>query len=691
MSNVINFTKGERLSLSGKVYKFFGRTKNGYVQLEDPDTGEIISKTDNQLMKLWTEGELIRVKDSTQSLITEKEKQELSRLLSEYPQHILNEINRRWHYLSAVRVANPPPRSYSEAALGPIICEAAANDNSGKKPPSARRVSEWARLMMRHGRTDGADLRWLAPRYYLRGNAEPRFDPEVVGVIDDQIEVHYMRRNPQPVTKIFKFIKDIVLRMAPDGKNPIYMENGKLRFPSLPTVRKYIRQLPLDEVMRAQKGSEAMRRLCIPVLKGSDGKFPLNEVEVDHHLLDIVVVDHETRLPIGRPWLTLLLDRKSRMVVGMHIGFEPPSFHTVALALKNAIGWKDDLLAKFPDIIGEWPCYGMPVTLFVDNGSEFHGEDFKIACQGLGIEVVFCAVRRPQQKGKIERLFRRIEEDLIHQLPGTTRSNPEQRGDYDAVKNAAITLEALWHMLVKWLVMVYSVSEHRGIGDIPLDAWKAGVADYPVRLPDDIKDLDILLTRTELRSLTRKGIEIFNMRYNKQGEFMQKLINRADKPEVVRVKYNPDNLGSVWVLDWRSGTYFELPCVDQEYAQGLSLREHGVILARAKARLKERERVTFHMLMAARREFHDQVKQLIREKRFALSKRIINAIGTENKRAGGERLDPGAAVNTTITGTESFVATPAVDLSADNEDLTMEDLDALAAKYGITQTDKSVA
>lgn len=570
MSNVINFTKGERLSLSGKVYKYFGRTKNGYVQLEDPDTGEIISRTDNQLMKLWTDGELVRVKDSTQSLITEKEKQELSRLLSEYPKHILNEINRRWLYLSAVRMADPPPRSYSQEAIGPIICEAAANDNSGKKPPSARRV-------------------------------------------------------------------------------------------------------------------------CVPVIKGSDGKFPLNEVEVDHHLLDIVVIDQENRLPIGRPWLTLLLDRKTRMIVGMHIGFEPPSFHTVALALKNAIEWKDSLLARFPDIIGEWPCYGMPVTLFVDNGSEFHGEDFKIACQGLGIEVVFCAVRRPQEKGKIERLFRRIEEDLIHQLPGTVRSNPEQRGDYDAVKNAAITLEALWHMLVKWLVMVYSVSEHRGIGDIPLDAWKAGVADYPVRLPDDIKDLDILLTRTELRSLTRKGIEIFNMRYNKQGEFMQKLINRADKPDIVRVKYNPDNLGSVWVQDWRSGTYFELPCVDQEYAQGLSLREHGVILARAKARLKERERVTFHQLMAARREFHDQVKQLIKEKRFALSKRVINVIGTENKRAGGERLDPNRAVDTVVTGTDTFVVQPAVDLGADNEDLTMEDLDALAAKYGITQTDKSAA
>lgn len=691
MTSPINFTKGERLSISDKVYKFFNRTKTGHVQLEDPDTGEIISRTDNQLMVLWQNGHLIRVKDSTKSLMSDKERQWLTRLLSEYPEHIRTEIEWRWHFLKAFRDADPKPRTLSKTDVDPIIHAAAANDNSGRKPPSARRLIEWARLMARNGRDDGADLRWLAPRYGLRGNTEARFDTEVMGVIEDQIEVHYMRRNPLPVTRIHQHIRDIVERMVPEGKNPVYMKDGKLMFPSLPTLRKYIRQLPLDEVTRAQKGSDAMRRLCLPVLKGSDGKFPLNEVEVDHHLLDIVVIDHETKLPIGRPWLTLLLDRKSRMVVGMHISFEPPSFHSVALALKNAIEWKDELLARFPDINGEWPCYGLPVTLYVDNGSEFHGEDFKIACQSLGIEVVYCAVRRPQQKGKIERLFRRIEEDLIHQLPGTTRSNATQRGDYNPVADACISLEGLWHMLVKWLVMVYSITEHRGIGDIPLHVWKDGVGHYPVRLPDDVGQLDILLTRTESRALTRKGIEIFSLRYNESTDFVRKIINRSDKRERVRVRYNPDDLGSVFVEDWRTGTYFELKCVDQEYAAGLNLAAHGVILGMVRSRLKKNERATFHLLMAARREFQEQVGKFIRDKKLALSKRVTNAIGTENKRAGGERLDPAAAPNVVITGTQSFVAPPAEEVCAVNEDTTVEQLEALAREFGITQTNKSAA
>jgi len=33
----------------------------------------------------------------------------------------------------------------------------------------------------------------------------------------------------------------------------------------------------------------------------------------------VVVVDREDRQPIGRPWLTLAIDVKTRMVAGFHV------------------------------------------------------------------------------------------------------------------------------------------------------------------------------------------------------------------------------------------------------------------------------------------------------------------------------------------------------------------------------------
>ena len=41
--------------------------------------------------------------------------------------------------------------------------------------------------------------------------------------------------------------------------------------------------------------------------------------------------------PIGQPWLSLLIDYYSRMVVGFCLGFEPPSYAVLMEALRHAI------------------------------------------------------------------------------------------------------------------------------------------------------------------------------------------------------------------------------------------------------------------------------------------------------------------------------------------------------------------
>ncbi|HLO74843.1 MAG TPA: hypothetical protein VK196_00125 [Magnetospirillum sp.] len=60
---------------------------------------------------------------------------------------------------------------------------------------------------------------------------------------------------------------------------------------------------------------------------------PLSVVQIDHTLLDIIVLDEEMRLPIGRPWLTLAIDVFSRMVVGYHLSLDHPSAFAIGLCL----------------------------------------------------------------------------------------------------------------------------------------------------------------------------------------------------------------------------------------------------------------------------------------------------------------------------------------------------------------------
>ena len=58
----------------------------------------------------------------------------------------------------------------------------------------------------------------------------------------------------------------------------------------------------------------------------------------------------------------------------------------------------------------------------------------------MAIEVLFCGVAHPEMKGAVERIFRTLAKDLIHELPGTTFSNPKERGDYPSEKLAAIDM-----------------------------------------------------------------------------------------------------------------------------------------------------------------------------------------------------------------------------------------------------------
>ncbi len=60
-------------------------------------------------------------------------------------------------------------------------------------------------------------------------------------------------------------------------------------------------------VLRRRPGP-GERRAATGVRPGPSVTRPLERVELDHTPLDLIVVDEEDRLPIGRPTVTLALD-----------------------------------------------------------------------------------------------------------------------------------------------------------------------------------------------------------------------------------------------------------------------------------------------------------------------------------------------------------------------------------------------
>lgn len=59
----------------------------------------------------------------------------------------------------------------------------------------------------------------------------------------------------------------------------------------------------------------------------------MNYNDIDCTKLDILVVDPEMRMPIGRPCLTMVIDTASKCIVGVSVHMEPIKWSTALLSL----------------------------------------------------------------------------------------------------------------------------------------------------------------------------------------------------------------------------------------------------------------------------------------------------------------------------------------------------------------------
>jgi putative transposase len=85
---------------------------------------------------------------------------------------------------------------------------------------------------------------------------------------------------------------------------------------------------------------------------------PLERVECDDTNLDLMVIDTETRLPLGRPWLTTMIDVCAKMITSFYLSFHPPAYLSVMRCLLQAVRPKSYLKTDYPQIEHDWPAYG---------------------------------------------------------------------------------------------------------------------------------------------------------------------------------------------------------------------------------------------------------------------------------------------------------------------------------------------
>jgi putative transposase len=333
----------------------------------------------------------------------------------------------------------------------------------------------------------------------------------------------------------------------------------QLRAPNYRTVRRRLEALDARKVVQKREGAKAARERFGPVkASGLHSLAPLDLVQIDHTLVDVIVVDQEHRLPIGRPWLTLAIDVASRMVAGFHVSLEPPSALAVSLVLTHAALLKDDWLADRELLNLDWPVAGMPKIIHLDNAKEFHSEALVRGCQEYSIQIEHRPLGQPHFGGHIERLIGTMM-GAVHLLPGTTFSDVKQKGSYNADARSVLTLPELERWLALQIAGVYHLSVHSQLERAPLDAWREGIAKrkQPIRHPADSAEFFLDFLPAVPRLVQKDGIHFHKIRY--WGSILSPWAGRLKEP--LLVKYDPRNLSRVYVRD-PNGKHWPIPYSD---------------------------------------------------------------------------------------------------------------------------------
>ncbi len=441
----------------------------------------------------------------------------------------------------------------------------------------------------------GGDIRSLVPHTRQRGGkGQSRLDEAVERIITAVLEKYASITDRE--STVDQVMAEVINAIA--DENRFRSTNEQLSLPHQRTLRRRIKAAGEKHILGRQL-SRREQKAQAEALPGIRSTRILERVEIDHTTLDLFVVDEQDGLPIGRPYITACIDKYSALVPGWHIGFQQGGYESVMLCLRHAILPKPNYQERY-GTEHDYPVSGLFEKLCIDNGPDFKSAALKDALAELGIIREEMPKDTPWFKSCIERYFRSVNQRLLKGKPGYTFGNTMRLGDYDAQKDAVISLSAFLEIFHIFMVDIYPYTWHEGLEAIPMRQWQASRQVFRPDLFEDANTLRLILLPSAERTLQPRGIEWEHNFY--RGPELARLRELHGK-EKVRFKFDPDDMDVLYVRDRSSPTgWVEFHSTTPNYTRGLSLAKHRVIrqyvneqqqavdqfsLARAKAHIQQ--------------------------------------------------------------------------------------------------------
>jgi putative transposase len=391
----------------------------------------------------------------------------------------------------------------------------------------------------------GVGLVGLLPNWFAEGKRVKRLPDEVYRLMDEQIDGNYETLVQKGVWSVYStFGKLCDKEGIPVEKQPTYV-----------TFWNRVKSRNLADSTRKRKGKRAAYQyetLMYWIDKDTPrhGDFPLHIAHADNTELDIELVCPITGENLGRPWASFLVDAYTRLLLAIVVTFDPPSYRTTMLLLRECARKRGK----------------MPQILIVDRGSEFDNNYLLRVTPPLGITVKF----RPRAKPKVgsvgERLFGTANDQFVHNLLGNTQLMKEVRKVTKSVNpktNAVWTLEPLAEFLTAWGYEFYNERPHWSLKHTPIKEYArtvrlTGEDRGKVRYDENFRITTMPTTRKGYATYSAgKGFKI-NYIYYDSIEFEEACVHGKQ----YSVRYDPHDLSYAHV---RAGGRW-IKCLSDYYA-----------------------------------------------------------------------------------------------------------------------------
>ncbi|WP_429904761.1 Mu transposase C-terminal domain-containing protein [Heyndrickxia sporothermodurans] len=408
------------------------------------------------------------------------------------------------------------------------------------------------------------DVKVGRPRKYTSTKQGINITDDVKKQFDYVVKKYYRKKEQLSLTDTYEYLlREFYSDKYDEGEGLKYKIWDDSRIPTYHQFYYWFKKLEdpqLDFQLRhSQKEFELKHR---PILSNStietDG--PGTRFQVDATIADVYLVSSFDRnLIIGRPIVYGVIDVYSRLLTGIYVGLEGPSWVGAMMALDNMVTDKVTFCATYEIEIDEsqWPAKHLPEIIIADRG-EFEGYSVESLINNFNVKIENTSPYRGDLKGIIERQFRTINGKIKRKTPGAIQKEYRERGDRDYRLDASLNLEEFTKIVIylvlhhnQKIIEKYPLEKEMIVEQLtatPINLWNWGIANKKGRL-QTVSNQNILrlnlLPKGRAR-ITRAGIKFKGLAYGSEKALNEQWYLKM-KNQSIEVVFDPRSMNQIYI------------------------------------------------------------------------------------------------------------------------------------------------